>query len=185
MTQSLPSNDAVRQQVRRVRKTSEPRQVPVDELVLDGEFAETLEDQPQQFLIYDNSQPGRRLIIFASQKCLKYVSEGTQWFLDGNFSLAPAGFQQLYIIRVALQTTAITAVFALMQSRDVDAYSELFNVIKDTCERRHLTIPTPETVNCDFESAAINAINVCYPDATVQGCFYHLTQVTYSNITII
>jgi hypothetical protein len=40
----------------------------------------------------------------------------------------------------------------------------------------------PATVTLDFEKAAINAFHESFPDAAIDGCFYHLSQSVYRKV---
>jgi hypothetical protein len=40
----------------------------------------------------------------------------------------------------------------------------------------------PATVTLDFEKAAINVFHESFPDAAVNGCFYHLSQSVYRKV---
>ena len=52
------------------------------------------------FLIHDSGpQDPERMIIYASDESLRHLSTATEWYMDGNFKLAPNLFMQLYVIR--------------------------------------------------------------------------------------
>ena len=90
---------------------------------------------------------------------------------------------QLYVIRVPLGTTAVSAVYALMERKSQQCYQELFQAILDYCDTADLPAPTPSTVLCDFELAVIRALRATLPPvAAIRGCFYHLTQATWRQI---
>ena len=50
--------------------------------------------EPRPFLIYDTgvAEEGR-VLIFASDECLRVLSRANIWFMDGNFSMAPRIFK--------------------------------------------------------------------------------------------
>lgn len=62
----------------------------------------TLASNGQRLLLKDsiNDQYEERVIIFAIDDGLKHLAEAETWMFDGNFTLSPSIFQQLYIIRV-------------------------------------------------------------------------------------
>ena len=64
------------QTAHRVRTKLMPPVVPVADLVIEGRWAETLQDNPQPFLIYDNRRHARnaRMLIFASRQGLEQLS---------------------------------------------------------------------------------------------------------------
>lgn len=41
---------------------------------------------------------------------------------------------------------------------------------------------SPTQINVDFELAAINAIKEVFPNAKIQGCFFHLAQSIVRNL---
>lgn len=163
--------------VQRVRGSIHPPIVDLPQLQINGIWATTLEDDPQNFLLLDNHDNNNRLIVFGSPCSLQKLSTSQRWFVDGNFAMAPRHFAQLYVIRVPCGSSAVTVVFALLQKKNQETYTQLFQTIVDTCVRRGFQHPAPNTVHCDFEIAAHQAVRQVLPQATIRGCFYHLTQV--------
>ena len=55
---------------------------------------------------------------------LRYLAVATTWYLDGNFSLAPQFFKQLYVIRVpvAPSDSIITAAYCLLERKTQQTY---------------------------------------------------------------
>lgn len=67
----------------------------------------------KRFLLYDNGwNSDEPITIFATDDRLKLLSESQEWFMDGDFTLSPIDFQQLYIIRIQVKSIFITPVFA-------------------------------------------------------------------------
>jgi hypothetical protein len=58
-----------------------------------------LSDKSTRFLLHDNGID-ERIIVFATDNGLKYLTEASTWYMDGNFTMDPLIFQQLYVIRV-------------------------------------------------------------------------------------
>jgi len=55
----------------------------------------------ERFLLYDSGPDSdERIIIFSLDDGLRYITDENNWFCDGNFSLSPEHFLQLYVIRV-------------------------------------------------------------------------------------
>lgn len=103
--------------------------------------------------------------------------------MDGNFKLVPRNlaFQQLYVIRGDIDDTATTLVYALMERLDQQSYAELFEALIQECGGRGIVLG-PRKIHCDFELAVLNAISIAFPRATLVGCFYHLCQVSRSDM---
>ncbi|CAF4468473.1 unnamed protein product [Didymodactylos carnosus] len=56
-----------------------------NEIVIPPQLQVTIDDQ--KFLIYDNGDPERRILIFASPSQLKRLAESDVWFADGTFKV--------------------------------------------------------------------------------------------------
>ncbi|XP_076042354.1 uncharacterized protein LOC143026220 [Oratosquilla oratoria] len=173
--------------VKRFVQRQRTRQTPmepasIEDLIIDGEWAETASDSPQRFLIHDNGQNAdSRIIVFASPTALRTLAHADTWMMDGNFSMAPRHFLQLYI-RVPLDNTAVTTVYAHLQRKSQETYQDLIQIVLDHCARQDL-YPDPTTVLCDFEQAVISAVRVVLGEhVQVRGCFFHLTQSTWRKI---
>jgi len=68
--QALPNAEASRRVIQRVRGSRFPANVPLEELVVVGQFASTLGDNPTPFLLADNKN-NEQIILFVSQPCLR------------------------------------------------------------------------------------------------------------------
>ena len=181
----FPQESSAKKMLRRVRAGQRPP-VPdsLQDLLIDGAWATTGGDNRERFVIFDNGQAAAcRIIAFASMPAMRLLATADTWFVNGNFSMAPRGFMQLYVIRVPLGTTAVSAVYALMERKSQQCYQELFQTILDYCDTVDLPAPSPSTVLCDFELAVIRALRAVLPPvAAIQGCLYHLTQATWRQI---
>jgi hypothetical protein len=47
----------------------------------------------------------------------------------------------------------------------------MFSMIKDK-----LPNLAPSVINCDFEQGVISAISECFPNTSIRGCIFHLSQ---------
>lgn len=81
--------------VQRARDRDNPPNVDLEHLVIDGVWAQTVSENPDQFLIHDNRDNTNRCVVFSSPQCLDVLSRTQEWFTDGNFSMAPPHFQQV------------------------------------------------------------------------------------------
>ena len=61
--------------------------------------------------------------------------------------------------------------YALLTNKRRDTYSKMFSMLKETA-------PTlaPKSVVCDYEQAAILAMQESFPGINIKGCFFHLSQ---------
>ena len=55
-----------------------------------------------------------RVIVFSSPEQLHHLAMADRWFMDGNFSMSLSQFQQLYLIRAPLGTSAVSCVYTLL-----------------------------------------------------------------------
>ena len=69
--------------------------------------------------------------------------------MDGNFTIAPRPFEQLYVIRAPVATTYVTCVYALMAGKTQDEYIELLHAVCDACRALGYD-PDPDFVMTDF-----------------------------------
>ena len=102
--------------------------------------------------------------------------------MDGNFGMAPPNFLQVYVIHIPLGDTTVPVVYAFMQRKSEDTYTELFQTLSDSCDNLGVSAD-PDTVTIDFEIATKNALSATFGQhCRVQYCFYHLTQSTWRKI---
>lgn len=96
--QSLPSKDAMRQQIKRVRRQnvmSEP--TSLDSLFIPEELKHTLNGE--LFLI-NGSEIGNddKILLFRTLANLRKLELAKYWIMDGTFKTVPTIFHQLYSI---------------------------------------------------------------------------------------
>ena len=102
--------------------------------------------------------------------------------MDGNFSMAPPHFLQLYVIHVPLGDSTVPAVYAFLERKTESTYQELFEAISDRCGEFGADLE-PSTVIIDFELAVKRALLTTFGlNTDVRFCFYHLTQSTWRKI---
>ena len=66
-------------------------------------------------MIHDTGEGSKnRIIMFASAIQLRTLASAKAWFMDGTFSMAPAIFSQLYVVRIPLGQSAVTAIYAFL-----------------------------------------------------------------------
>ncbi|KAK6054355.1 hypothetical protein COOONC_08140 [Cooperia oncophora] len=94
---------------------------------------------------------------------------------DGSHSLQPktlGRYAQLYCVHgVCNQDLDVPLMFCIMEKKTRRGYKRVFEHLK-----RSLLGETPRRIVLDFEKAAIHAANKVFPNATVEGCAFHLAQ---------
>ena len=99
------------------------------------------------FLFHDTGpQDPERMLLFATDECLQHLATSTEWYMDGNFKLAPRLFMQLYVIRVKLDDGAISCVYGLLCGKAEQNYHTMFTAIVQRCHNLGL-FPAPTSVN--------------------------------------
>ena len=134
------------------------------------------------FLIHDNNDNNNRIVVFGQENCLSHLCHSGTWYMDGTFIVVPALFQQLYVIRVPLDESAITTVYAFMLNKSEASYMELFQILTNKCRSLGMTLD-PAIVTVDFEKAMMNTIvNYFGTRVVVKGCYFHLCQSSWRKI---
>ena len=180
----LGNQESVKRNIRRQRQGSLPKDpVSLRELHVPEEWSTTGGEHPQPFLIHDSGpQSSNRVLVFAADNVLQHLASADKWYMDGNFSVAPNIFMQLYVIRVPLGNSAISAVYGLLPNKQQRSYEAVIKATLDRCEELGFT-PDPTVIVTDFETSAMNAVQVTLGHhVRTQGCFYHLTQSTWRKI---
>jgi len=86
--------------------------------VIDNEWATTGSTNPVDFLLCDDRlRNGSRVVVFSSPQQLRHLALATTWFMDGNFSMAPRLFSQLYVIRALLGEAAVMCTYAFLTGK--------------------------------------------------------------------
>ncbi|XP_057336362.1 uncharacterized protein LOC130674924 [Microplitis mediator] len=184
----IPMEESAKRTLRNVKNKNHPKQPDfLHELVIDGSWLNiprACENRDSRFLLEDNNDTGNgRIIIFATDGFFEYLGAASEWFMDGNFKLAPSLFQQLYVIRVKVEEIFVTAAYILLEKKTRFIYEEMFNIIQRHCLQRNINL-VPTVIHVDFERAVIKAIqNVFDHEVCIRGCFYHLCQSTYRHIS--
>ena len=73
---------------RAVHRPKDPQTLA--ELTIEGQWSQTLGENPTRFLKYDNG-PGadERVIVFATESHLQKLASCDTWCMDGTYSVAP------------------------------------------------------------------------------------------------
>jgi len=66
---------------------------------IEGEWCTTGNPDNKRLLLVDDGDKDR-IIIFATDDGLHHLSKANEWYMDGNFTLSPKEFMQLYVIRI-------------------------------------------------------------------------------------
>ncbi|CAF4536466.1 unnamed protein product, partial [Rotaria sp. Silwood2] len=171
-----PQYNASQRVIQRIRRDdnipSEPK--TFTDIVIPLYFPNTITNQ--KFLLYDNNDVNRRLLIFASKEQLDFLNQCESWHCDGTFAVAPKMFEQMYSIHGSIRGKSLPLVYSLLPNKDEKAYEELFKIVKQHVTRK------PKYLSIDFEKAAENSFGVIYPECEIFGCFFHFKQCIWRHI---
>ncbi|CAF1402788.1 unnamed protein product [Rotaria sordida] len=139
----------------------------------------------EPFLLIDefygnNNQ--ERMLIFATDWSLSFLSACSRWHSDGTFNVTPLRFEQVYVVCGFSEDFMIPCVYALTTRKDQITYSKLFHHIITLGENRQGVRMRPTNLTCDFEQSAINAFKLVFPGAHVKTCFFHFCQSLWRKI---
>ena len=140
----------------------------------------TVSAPPQQFLLFDSGPGVHRTLIFSTSNNLNLMANSEHWFADGTFKTSPPLFQQIYTIHGVKYNAVIPTVYILMSQRTEEAYLNAFVQLKQLDPRIN-----PTTIMTDYETAAINAFKVAFPNAHLRGCFFHFMQCLYRHVQLL
>jgi hypothetical protein len=101
--------------------------------------------------------------------------------MDGTFKIAPAICQQLYTIHGFYMGECFPFAFAVLQNKDMPTYLRLFNLLKQSAADQELLL-APQRIIVDFESAAIQALQIAFPNSETKGCLFHYSQCIWKKV---
>jgi len=81
---------------------------------------------------------------------------------------------------VPLDNGWVTGMYAPLQRKTQQAYTEMLHMVAEACTRNRHRAPQPRNIHCDFETAVHQALKTVMPLSTIRGCFYHLCQISYA-----
>ena len=179
---NLPSISNQKRQIRSVRKGKENAETSdglgVIRTVDSRRFLENGED----FLLFNSfehraEKEKNQMIILGTFKSLEILKESDHWFADGTFDIAPNAYYQVYTIHCLHMGRVFPCLYAVMSNKKQSMYTDFFEQV-----REYVNEKCPETVTLDFEIAAINALELIFPNAEINGCFFHLKRSMYRKI---
>lgn len=133
----------------------------------------------EKFVLGDYSYNENRIIAFCSKDAKDHIPKIHHYFGDGTFRSCPPPFVQLYTVHgdagSSLETlNVVPLVYALMSDKKEASYTALFNMIKSQIPEFN-----PREFQTDYEAAAMNAIEIVFPQCIIKGCFYHYAKALW------
>lgn len=171
---SIPNKSARRKVVQ--RKRDEVEAVPANpgclrDLHIPHSFRvyQTEGGVDDEFVLSDLDEDNK-VIILGRRTWLQHLRSEI-WYADGTFKIAPPLFSQVYVISTTKLGGVIPVIYALLPNKQRATYTKLFALLKEIDPQL-----APAAINCDFEQAAIAAMEENFPRTQIYGCFFHLSQ---------
>ena len=178
------SIETIKRDVQRQKAKTRPNEpATLSEINVQPPWTTTGGAHPVMFLLHDSgANDPQRMLIFAVGECLQLLATSPEWFMDGNFKLAPSMFLQLCVIRVKLDDGAVSCVYSFLAGKAKENYYAMFAALNQRCNAIGIFL-APTTIHADFETAVFNTLRRIYgPLIDIRGCFYHLCQSTWRHI---
>jgi len=180
----LPSSDALRQTINRLRHSEFPVEpTTLGELNIPEHLTRTLDGT--RFLVRDSIIGEDRVLLFTTIANIRHLQESTFWIMDGTFKTVPNLFMQLYTIHGRIGTgnnsRIVPLVFSLMSRKTEACYRQLFQDLIDYSDDNGMQLQ-PRFILTDFEQAAINAARIEFVNVQNKGCHFHLAQNVYRKV---
>ena len=123
------------------------------------------------------------IVIFSTRSNLELLcSRGAQVFGVGTFKTCPSFFYQLYVLHVFKHGQYVPCVFALLPSKTELVYRQRFSHIRTLCNNEGLDELHPDAIHLDLEQATHGAGKAVWPQISINGCHFHLSQSWYRKI---
>lgn len=149
----------------------------------------THDGQRHRFVYVKNCilEQNNKMVLFFTDNFFRYMCNGENLFMDGNFKVVPPVFQahnrsgQLYSIHSIVGDRSIPHLFALLPGKSEAIYDRLFTEIREYAASSNIAILW-RTVTTDFEKAAQNSLRRHFPTITLKGCYFHFCQAIWDRI---
>jgi hypothetical protein len=83
------------------------------------------------FLLFDDNQPTRCIIAFATTENLRDLANADIFFCDGTFYTCPNLFYQIYSIHIPIDDVMTPVMHAFLPGNSQATYTRFFTLIKD------------------------------------------------------
>ncbi|XP_003737961.1 uncharacterized protein LOC100898720 [Galendromus occidentalis] len=174
---SIESNKSLTRTIQRIRnRVGIPSVHYTDrrDIVIPEEYR-VYESSPgivERFLLGDSgSDDPNRIFLFGRETVASWIGGVSKIYCDGTFSLAPNEFAQVFVILAERPGCVTPICYALLPNKSEESYCKMLDMLT-------LGWPAfnPTSVSVDFEKGLMNAFSAYFPDAQIQGCFFHLVQ---------
>jgi hypothetical protein len=116
-----------------------------------------------------------RVVILGHPEMLPLLKEARLLLGDGTFFFCPSPFKQLYSIHVQVGNYYPPVLYCFLSSKRRRAYDTMWEQVKALASNAN-NVHNIRTVVMDFESSCWISFRAAFPQADIQGCFFHLHQ---------
>ncbi|XP_068232140.1 uncharacterized protein [Palaemon carinicauda] len=131
----------------------------------------------EKFLQYDSgAEDHNRILIFATEVGLDHLIRCRNLAVGGTFKVSPGISYQLFTIHVQVENCSFPRILGLLSNKTLETHEMFHNKIHDILQQ------TPTTIMSNFEKGSFNGFKGIFPDAIMNGCFFHFCQANYRKI---
>lgn len=179
---SMPTKNALRKVISRVRDTGRPEPKTVAEIDVPEDLRQTISGK--KFLQRDIDVGDDKVLIFTTDEDLRNMEKCAYWMADGTFKTAPKVFMQLFSIHACvggINGPVLPCVYVLMTRRTGELYDVIMQALNELASDANIVL-NPKFVLTDFERAEMNSFVREFPSAKSKGCKFHFGQSMYRRI---
>ncbi|KAG0440244.1 hypothetical protein DMUE_1883, partial [Dictyocoela muelleri] len=131
----------------------------------------------EDFVFFDSGMlDPERVVIFGTNTSFTHLKNSSFWLCDGTFKSCPNDFNQIYTIMGEVRGAMYPLIYILVKKKSTNVYDIIF----DKISKKILT--QPKFIIIDFESAAYLSLKKNFPNSSISGCFFHLSQIIWRRI---
>ena len=112
-----------------------------------------------------------RIMVFGGNEKVKYLQSSPSWLADGTLKSSPKIFYQLYTVHNQGPGIAPACVHGFLPNKTESTSKGFLDILLSLLPKA-----VSDNVLIDFELAAMKAVKKALPNATLSGCFFHLSQ---------
>lgn len=163
------------QMYRARRQNMPPLPVTRDDIVLEGQWAVTNDNEP--FILHQDND----MVLLGTDSNLHLLSTADTIFMDGTFKISPRQFVQLFTLHIIHMGFFVPLVYGLLKDKSAETYYHMFAHIRRKMAELNLIL-NPVSLMLDFESGIQPCLRQHFPTATIKGCNFHFTQAVWRKV---
>ncbi|XP_060863254.1 uncharacterized protein LOC132951228 isoform X1 [Metopolophium dirhodum] len=115
------------------------------------------------------------IIIFSCESNLKFMCSVETILVDATFNYCTKLFQQMFTVIGFKNNKYVPVALSLLKDKKDLSYTTVMSTLKSKCLEINL-IFKPQHIVSDFEKGILQAPRKEFPDTTLIGCRFHLSQ---------